>query len=329
MRSARSLKVLVAATFVLILGLAGRSQADTVLQGVLRHGDKGPEVAVLQQILRAAGFQPGVVDGIFGPRTEAAVRAAQEALGVTVDGIAGPVTLQGLQQMAQPVQETVRLVVHAAEPTAEGAVAEAEPATEPPQETVHSFGLTFNGVPDPEVLPHILSLLEQYGMKATFFVSGQVAEQAPALLATIAQAGHEIGTQGFVDTDMTQMPEQMQIAQLRRSVQAITEAAGASPTFFRPPQGRFNVSLLKVAEAEGLRPVLWTNVTMAAEADTSARRLSDQLFRSVYPGAVLMVHQDHPATVDALRLLLPRLQDESYASVTLSELLPDGARLLE
>ncbi|HEY8347746.1 MAG TPA: polysaccharide deacetylase family protein [Symbiobacteriaceae bacterium] len=319
MQSARSLRVLTAAVCVLMLTLAGRSQAETVPQGVLRHGDRGPEVAALQQTLKAAGFNPGVVDGIFGSRTEAAVREAQKALGVTVDGIAGPVTLAALQAKARPAEETVRLVVHAA------AGAEAEEAVEEPEAAgVQQFALTFNGVPDPEVLPEILSLLDEYEMQATFFLPGEAAERAPGLVAAIAKAGHEIGTQGFADVDMTRMTEQMQIAHLRRSVQAIVEAAGTKPAFFRPPQGRFSAGLLRVAAMEGLRPILWTNVAMAATPDTTAQRLSNQLLRSVYPGAVLMVHQDHPATVDALRLLLPRLRARGFESVTLSQLLPAG-----
>jgi len=57
---------------------------------MLRQGDSGPNVEVLQRRLEKAGFDPGGVDGIFGPKTDAAVRAFQEAEGLQVDGIFGP-----------------------------------------------------------------------------------------------------------------------------------------------------------------------------------------------------------------------------------------------
>ncbi|MEZ0229239.1 MAG: N-acetylmuramoyl-L-alanine amidase, partial [Planctomycetota bacterium] len=58
--------------------------------GALRNGSRGPAVAELQRLLVAKGFNPGPIDGIFGSRTDGAVRAFQRARGLVVDGIAGP-----------------------------------------------------------------------------------------------------------------------------------------------------------------------------------------------------------------------------------------------
>jgi peptidoglycan hydrolase-like protein with peptidoglycan-binding domain len=63
---------------------------------MLRRGDAGREVRDLQSALLRAGFNPGPLDGIFGPRTEAAVRRFQEVESLETDGIAGPVTLASL-----------------------------------------------------------------------------------------------------------------------------------------------------------------------------------------------------------------------------------------
>lgn len=58
----------------------------------LQRGARGPAVSDLQQKLAAAGFDPGGVDGDFGPMTNAAVRRFQSANGLEVDGIVGPQT---------------------------------------------------------------------------------------------------------------------------------------------------------------------------------------------------------------------------------------------
>jgi peptidoglycan L-alanyl-D-glutamate endopeptidase CwlK len=63
---------------------------------VLRRGAHGPEVALLQSGLAAAGFSPGRVDGRFGRATEAALLAFQRARGLLPDGVAGPVTWHAL-----------------------------------------------------------------------------------------------------------------------------------------------------------------------------------------------------------------------------------------
>lgn len=60
---------------------------------MLRFGNRGWEVSSLQQQLARAGFNPGPVDGVFGPRTQAAVRAFQQSKGIQVDGVVGPETM--------------------------------------------------------------------------------------------------------------------------------------------------------------------------------------------------------------------------------------------
>ena len=62
----------------------------------LRSGSRGPEVTLLQEILKSKGFDPGAIDGKFGPKTEAAVRKFQGARGLAVDGIVGPKTWKAL-----------------------------------------------------------------------------------------------------------------------------------------------------------------------------------------------------------------------------------------
>lgn len=63
----------------------------------MRNGNRGWDVAALQYLLQRAGNGAGRADGLFGPLTEAAVRRAQEAAGIGVDGIAGPETLRALR----------------------------------------------------------------------------------------------------------------------------------------------------------------------------------------------------------------------------------------
>ena len=64
---------------------------------MLQKGSKGPEVLALQKALAAAGFNPHGLDGSFGSKTEAALRAFQRAAGIVVDGKAGPQTWGALK----------------------------------------------------------------------------------------------------------------------------------------------------------------------------------------------------------------------------------------
>ena len=90
---------------------------------MLRQGSRGAAVTRLQQQLAAAGFNPGPIDGIFGPRTASAVREFQAAQNIQVDAIVGPIT-QG------------RLDAPAAATPAPAPTPAPTPVTPPPEEVV-------------------------------------------------------------------------------------------------------------------------------------------------------------------------------------------------
>lgn len=66
-------------------------------QPTLSNGATGPAVTELQAALAKAGFDPGGIDGVFGANTEAAVRSFQQAHGLEVDAIVGPITWAALE----------------------------------------------------------------------------------------------------------------------------------------------------------------------------------------------------------------------------------------
>jgi murein DD-endopeptidase MepM/ murein hydrolase activator NlpD len=77
---------------------------------VMRFGDRGWDVAALQFLLQRAGHGPGRADGLFGPLTRGAVLRAQQAAGIAVDGLAGPVTIRSLRGGGEAPSGPVRFL---------------------------------------------------------------------------------------------------------------------------------------------------------------------------------------------------------------------------
>jgi peptidoglycan hydrolase-like protein with peptidoglycan-binding domain len=72
---------------------------------MVAKGSPGEHVEHLQRLLKVAGVYPGSIDGVFGPETEAAVRAYQQKAGLPVDGIAGPNTMAALKKTHEERKE--------------------------------------------------------------------------------------------------------------------------------------------------------------------------------------------------------------------------------
>jgi uncharacterized protein (TIGR02594 family) len=79
--------------------------ADRVIDSPIKRGDRGEIVTAIQRALRSAGHEI-VVDGVFGPITEAAVRRFQAAHGLTVDGIVGAKTGAALDKIVETFRST-------------------------------------------------------------------------------------------------------------------------------------------------------------------------------------------------------------------------------
>ena len=77
------------------------------MRTTLRAGDRGDDVLAVQKRLRTLGYWLGTPDGVFGDLTEQAVYAVQKAAGLPRDGVAGPQTMQALDNDVRPTSRNV------------------------------------------------------------------------------------------------------------------------------------------------------------------------------------------------------------------------------
>ncbi len=100
-------------------------------------------------------------------------------------------------------------------------------------------------------LPRLLEVLNNYNIKATFFVPGAVAIKYPDSLQTILKEGHEIGCHGFEHEHMAMLSPEDQYNTIKKGKEAIEEVCGKSPTGFRVPEGEFTKETLKAVKKLG------------------------------------------------------------------------------
>ncbi len=122
-----------------------------------------------------------------------------------------------------------------------------------------TVALTFDDGPLPQSTPAVLDVLRARGVKATFFVTGSNASRHPDLVARIVGEGHAIGNHTWSHPDLSRLSPAEQVAEIERTTQAIVDASGTYPCFFRGPYGiHHSAAIAGLAWDRGMTVVDWS-----------------------------------------------------------------------
>lgn len=183
-------------------------------------------------------------------------------------------------------------------------------------ETKKKVALTFDDGPDPVHTLEILSLLDQYQARATFFVLGNRVDFYPSIIQEMADKGHEIGNHTWNHKDLTKLSSDQIKNEINKTSNAIKAVIGEGPQLYRPPYGAIND---QVRGATNLKPVLWT-VDPQDWLHRDATKVFNHVKANVTDGSIVLMHDIYGSTVEAVGKILSYLAAEGYQFVTVSEL---------
>jgi peptidoglycan/xylan/chitin deacetylase (PgdA/CDA1 family) len=184
--------------------------------------------------------------------------------------------------------------------------------------------LTFDDGPssDPELTPMVLDKLEAYGIVATFFLVGQnVNDSTKEVIDRIVANGHEIGNHSWSYDDMAEMSADEVKKSVSDTTKSIQKYSGVTPLFFRAPNLSTSSTMFSTIDlpfAGGVVAGDWPG----GGGDTT-EHIMKKLLDGIRDGVIIILHDVQPKphpTPEALDTLIPRLKDEGYEFVTLSEL---------
>ena len=150
--------------------------------------------------------------------------------------------------------------------------------------------LTYDDGPDPVSTPLFLDLLDRHRRHATFFLLGEHVARHPALVAEMADRGHELAVHGWDHTCVLAVPPGRLVAELADTVDLLERLGGRRPRWYRPPYGVLSTPALVAARAAGLRPVLWSAWGRDWEARATPRRIVRTVGRTLAPGGTVLLH---------------------------------------
>jgi len=151
------------------------------------------------------------------------------------------------------------------------------------------IALTYDDGPEPSETVQLLDVLAERGVRATFFVLSDRAEEHREIMARMLQDGHEIGLHGVDHANLTTVPGREAVRRLRTAKRRVEAVTGRPIRYYRPTYGAVNLTAFVGARLLGMDVVIWS--AWAQDwFDAPPQEVADRAVGALHPGAILLMH---------------------------------------
>ncbi len=189
-----------------------------------------------------------------------------------------------------------------------------------------AVALTFDDGPS-SATPEILRVLEEYGVRGTFFQCGVNVRRAPELCLAVHRAGHEIGNHSHTHPNCALRRRSFIEKEFAAAQYAIAEHTGVKPSLLRAPYGVRWFGFREMQQKLGLQGVMWS--VIGRDWKLPAHAVAKRVVEQVTDGAIVCLHDgrgtlkdpDAGNTVEAVRRIVPALLENGYHFEAVSRML--------
>ncbi len=183
------------------------------------------------------------------------------------------------------------------------------------------IAMTFDDGPSAKLTPHLLDILKERQMHVTFFILGEMVKQHPEILKRALVEGHEVGNHSWDHPDLARKPDDFVRSQLDRTKEEVKLATGKEMTLMRPPYGSLSKEQRRwVHDDLGYTIVLW-DVDPLDWKRPGASVVEQRILEGTRSGSIILSHDIHPGTVEAMPDTFDKLLAKGFKFVTVSELI--------
>lgn len=182
------------------------------------------------------------------------------------------------------------------------------------------IALTFNCADGAEDVALILSILDKYNIKATFFPLGIWVNAHPDALRLIYEKGHEIGNHSFSHADCATLSGQEIYDEIVKCGETVKSVTGVTPVLFRCPSGSYDNKTVESAESAGMTVIQWS-VDSVDWRNNPAQEIYDRVVNKTEAGDIIQFHTGTAGTADALEKIIIELKSRGFIFETVGSLI--------
>lgn len=186
-----------------------------------------------------------------------------------------------------------------------------------PKPRSKAIALTFDDGPSTENTPKVLETLKKYNAHATFFVVGNRVKAGADVLKQAVAQGNEIGNHSWDHANLSKKSMKFVNAQYDGTTKLVQKMSGFKISFMRPPYGAISDKMRKKLKHP---MVLWSVDTLDWKT-RDAKAVFKSVKRQVSDGDIILMHDIHSSTAEAIKKVIPWLIKQDYDLLTVSELM--------
>ena len=169
----------------------------------------------------------------------------------------------------------------------------------------------------------ILDALKKHDVKATFFVVGNFLETSPEIVKRMIAEGHTVGNHTYHHLDMSSISSMDAFKKETQDVENLFEQITGTPItkFYRPPQGKYNIENLKMAQELGYHTFFWSlaYVDWYQDKQPTKDEAFGKLLKRIHPGAIVLLHSTSSTNAQILDELLTKWEEMGYTIKPMTE----------
>lgn len=181
------------------------------------------------------------------------------------------------------------------------------------------IALTFDDGPSKDTTPALLEILKKYNVKASFFLTGNSITEQTVKYSEMAYAmGCELCNHSENHKGMSGLSDEEIVEEVNIAEEKIKKITGKNTLFFRPPYIDYNNRMMELID----KIFICGDGAEDWEPSISAEERFERITKQAKHGSVILLHdmEGNVNTVKAVEMIIPKLIDEGYEFVTMSEL---------
>lgn len=171
-----------------------------------------------------------------------------------------------------------------------------------------------------ENIDSIIDSLSKMKAKATFYITGELANKYPAEVKKITDNGYEVGNLSFHYTNLENKKTEEIKEEITKCTQQIESITNTKVKTFRAPYGECNSTIIEEAKKQNLYTVQW-NIDALDYNGLNGEEMCERINEGLMPGSIILLHNNGKYTASSIEDIIYNIQKQQYEICTVSDLI--------